>query len=74
MTIKLSRDQAEAVALAILSQEPRFADTWLGRASRILRNRWTSDLQFDDEVAIGKMPEPSIDSPGSPYWGVFHRK
>ena len=74
MTIKLSRDQAEAVALAILSQEPRFADTWLGRASRILRNRWMSDLQFDDEVAIGKMPEPSIDSPGSPYWGVFHRK
>lgn len=73
MTIKLSRDQAETVALAILSQEPRFADTWLGRASRILRNRRMRDLRFDDEVAIRKVPEPSIESPGSPYWGVFHR-
>lgn len=74
MTIKFSRDEAEAAAVAILSGEPRFADTWLGRASTILRNRRTSDRRFDDEVAIRKMSEPNIESPGSAYWGVFHRE
>lgn len=69
----LSRVKADAAAVAILSQEPRYANSWLGRTSRILQ---VSPLNTGlwNEVAIREMAEPSIASPGSPYWGVFHRE
>lgn len=69
----LSKEQAEAAAKALLSKEPKFGDTWIGRVMKRLNMRPAQHPTWEQR-GIRKMPEPSgFESPGSPQWGVMHR-
>lgn len=72
MKQRLNKEQAESAAEALLSQEPRFRDNWLGRLLKRSRLRPVRRAMWDQE-GISKMPEPTgFESPGSPLWGVMH--
>lgn len=73
MKQRLSKEQAEAAAEVLLSHEPRFGDSLLGRVAHYYSVRRVPLAMWNRE-GIGKMPETSgFVSPASPLWGVMHR-
>lgn len=68
----LSKEHAVAAADALLSREPMFGDSRIGRLlkrwglRRVPRSMW-------DQESIRPMPKPTgFESPGSAEWGVMH--
>lgn len=74
MKQRLSKEQAEAAADALLSRDPMFGDSLIGR----LLKRWglrPVPRSVWDQDSIRKMPEPTgFESRGSAQWGVVHRR
>jgi hypothetical protein len=74
MKQRLSKEQADAAADALLSQEPRFDNSWIGRLLKRFGERPVPSTTWQRD-AIRKMPEPTgFESPGSAQWDVVHRQ
>ena len=73
MKHRMSKEQADAAADALLSREPKFGDGWIGRLLKRYGLRPQASAGWDRET-IRKMPEPTgFESPGSAQWGIVHR-
>jgi len=73
MKQRLSKEQADAAADALLSREPKFCNGWIGRLLKRCGLRPQAQAGWDRE-AIRKMREPTgFESPGSAQWGIVHR-
>ena len=68
MNNKMTREQADAAATALLAGEPRFQNAWLGRTAALMKHRRLYVL-IENFVAIPTVVEP-VDflNPGHAYW------
>lgn len=70
MKQKMTNDEALAAADALLRLEPKFAESWLGRLGRRLRDG--RQYTAADSGIVSPDTEPKWFDPASPGWSVMH--